>query len=162
MIEYLRRLCAHLQWADERVLDSLRGAAMPPGKAIELYAHVLAAEHVWLARLRGERPVVAVWQTLTLEECAALGRETHEALAQFVSSLSQADLAREIAYTNSAGAGFRSRVDDMLTQVVMHGSYHRGQIALIVRDSGAEPQPTDYIAFVRGAPAATRTRPGHE
>jgi uncharacterized damage-inducible protein DinB len=40
--------------------------------------------------------------------------------------------------------------------VAMHGSYHRGQITMLVRDAGAEPQPTDYIAFVRGAPAATR------
>jgi uncharacterized damage-inducible protein DinB len=46
----------------------------------------------------------------------------------------------------------------MLTHVAMHGSYHRGQIAAALRAGGDIPSPTDYIAFVRGAPAATRRR----
>lgn len=158
MIEYFQRLIEHLRWADERVLASLRRAGAVPPKALEIYAHVLGAEHVWLARLRGEQPRHAVWPALTLDECAALARDTHRGLVEFVSSLALSDLAREIAYTNSAGAAFRSRIDDVLTQVVTHGGYHRGQIALLVRGSGAEPQPTDYIAFVRGVPAATRQR----
>ena len=50
-------------------------------------------------------------------------------------------------------------MEDMLLQVVLHGCYHRGQVALVVRGAGAEPSPTDYIAFVRGAPAAVTPRP---
>lgn len=156
MTEYVQQLVAHLRWADREVARSLRRAQAPPGRALELYAHVLGAEHVWLARLRGERPAYPVWPTLTLDECGALADDTHTRLAEFVSSLSPSDLEREVPYTNSAGMSFRSRIDDVLTQVVMHGCYHRGQIALLVRDAGAEPQPTDYIGFVRGAPAATR------
>ena len=38
----------------------------------------------------------------------------------------------------------------------MHGSYHRGQVAMLLRQSGAEPLPTDYIVFVRGVPAAAQ------
>lgn len=158
MNEYFQRLIGHLRWADEGALGSLRTAKAPPAKALEIYAHVLGAEHVWLARLRQERPLHPVWPALTLDECAALADETHRGLVDFVSSLSTADLAREIAYTNSAGASFRSQIDDVLTQVVTHGCYHRGQVALLVREAGDEPRPTDYIAFVRGAPAATRQR----
>lgn len=156
LTEYFQRLVAHLRWADQRVLTSLRGAHVPSGRPLELYAHVLGAEHVWLARLRGDRPVHPVWPALTLDECAALAEETHEGLAAFVTALPASDFAREVAYTNSAGRSFRSRIDDILTQLLTHGCYHRGQIALLVRDAGGEPQPTDYIAFVRGAPAATR------
>lgn len=158
MTEYFQRLLGHLRWADEGVLGSLARAQAPPARAIELYAHILGAEHVWLARLRGDRPVHPVWPVLTLDECAALAEGTHRGLTEFVSALSASDFARDLAYTNSAGVSFRSRVDDVLMQVVTHGCYHRGQIALLVRDAGAEPQPTDYIAFVRGAPAATRQR----
>jgi uncharacterized damage-inducible protein DinB len=156
MTEYFQRLVAHLRWADREVARSLRRAQAPPARALELYAHVLGAEHVWLARLRGERPAYPVWPTLTLDECGALADDTHKRLAEFVSSLSPSDLERAVPYTNSAGTSFRSRIDDVLTQVVMHGCYHRGQIALLVRDAGEEPQPTDYIGFVRGVPAATR------
>ena len=156
MNEYFQRLIAHLRWADDGALGSLRRAGTPPAKALEIYAHVLGAEHVWLARLRQRPAIHAVWPALTLDECAALADETHHTLVDFVSSLSPPDFAREIAYTNSAGASFRSRIDDVLTQIVTHGCYHRGQVALLMREAGEEPHPTDYIAFVRGVPAATR------
>jgi uncharacterized damage-inducible protein DinB len=61
-----------------------------------------------------------------------------------------------VHYRNSAGDEFDNAIEDILVHVAMHGSYHRGQITMLVRDAGAEPQPTDYIAFVRGAAAATR------
>jgi uncharacterized damage-inducible protein DinB len=156
MNDYLKRLFAHLAWADDRALASLRQAGSPPPRAIELYAHVLGAEHVWLSRLQGRTPAYPVWPRLDLDGCATLALETRNGLTEFVSSLAPSDLAQEIAYTNSAGARFRSRTDDVLTQIVTHGCYHRGQIALLVREAGEEPQATDYIAFVRGAPAATR------
>jgi uncharacterized damage-inducible protein DinB len=44
----------------------------------------------------------------------------------------------------------------MLTHVTLHGAYHRGQIAASIRAGGDTPTATDYIAFIRGAPAATR------
>jgi uncharacterized damage-inducible protein DinB len=156
MTDYLRRLVAHLAWADDRTLASLRLADSTPPKALELYAHILGAEHVWLARLVGRTPAYPVWPQLNLDECATLAADTRNGLTEFVSSLAPSDLALEIAYTNSAGAAFQSRIDDVLTQIVTHGCYHRGQIALLVREAGREPQPTDYIAFVRGVPAATR------
>jgi len=37
----------------------------------------------------------------------------------------------------------------ILTHVVLHGAYHRGQIATIVRGSGETPAYTDYIHCVR-------------
>jgi uncharacterized damage-inducible protein DinB len=58
-------------------------------------------------------------------------------------------LAREIDYRNSTGTQFRNTVSDILTHVVLHGSYHRGQIARLTREAGGTPAVTDYIAFVR-------------
>jgi uncharacterized damage-inducible protein DinB len=31
----------------------------------------------------------------------------------------------------------------------MHGSYHRGQIAMALRAAGVDPVNTDFIAFAR-------------
>lgn len=36
-----------------------------------------------------------------------------------------------------------------LAHVVLHGSYHRGQIALLTRAGGGTPAATDYILFIR-------------
>ena len=61
-----------------------------------------------------------------------------------------------ITYRNRAGDQFTSTLDAILTHVALHGSYHRGQIAALLRGADQTPNPTDYIAFRRGAPAATR------
>ena len=104
-------------------------------------------------------PREKIWPDLTLERAAALAAENASALRALLESLSPDELQRKVAYSNSAGVAFESTVEDMLLQVVLHGCYHRGQVALVVRGAGAEPSPTDYIAFVRGAPAAVTPRP---
>lgn len=152
----LERLFAHLHWADSRTLAALRGAPAPPSKAVELYAHLLGAEHVWLARLRQRPATAAVWPRLSLAACAELAAANHADFDECLATLNTPALAAETPYTNSAGQSFRTRADDILLHVALHGCYHRGQVALLLREAGCEPQPTDYIAFVRGAPAATR------
>lgn len=156
MTSYLTKLVDHLAWANEHVLDGLRTAPGTDPRSLQLLAHVLGAEHVWLSRLAQRPPRYAVWPTLSLDECVALAAENVTELRSWVEHLTPADLAREVAYTNSAGRAFRSTVEDIVLHVALHGTYHRGQVALVVRGSGGEPAPTDFIAFVRGAPAATR------
>jgi uncharacterized damage-inducible protein DinB len=156
-VTYLQRLVAHLGWADALVLESLRKARPLDPRAFEIYRHVLGAEDVWLARLKGEKPSLAVWPEVSLEECTGAAKRNLEGLKRYVSSLSQEDLARGVTYVNSAGNKFTSSVEDILLHVCLHGAYHRGQVSLALRACGAEPAPTDYIAFIRGAPAATRT-----
>ncbi len=117
---------------------------------------MLGAEQVWLARLRQTAPTTAVWPRLDLAACARLAQATHAGYAAILAELSAATLSRVISYVNSAGNSFSSTIEDILVHVAMHGSYHRGQVALLLREAGAEPSPTDYIAFVRGSPAATR------
>lgn len=157
MLEWLQRLVNHLAWADSRVLEGLRADPGSDAAAIEYFAHVLAAEHVWLTRITGATRELEVWPKLSLDECAAIGERNRRELEALIGGLRPDDLAREVSYINSAGDAFKSRVDDILLHVMLHGAYHRGQVSLMVRRSGGTPMPTDYIAFVRGAPAATRT-----
>ncbi|HEU4748986.1 MAG TPA: DinB family protein [Gemmatimonadaceae bacterium] len=153
------RLYDHLCWADRKVLESLRSTENPPARALALYAHVLGAEHVWLTRIHSKPAAVAVWPSLTIDECEELANANCEAFGSLVKTLTPASLAKQIAYTNTAGASFISTLEDILVHVALHGSYHRGQIAISLRESGEVPAPTDYIAFARGSSAAIRTTP---
>jgi uncharacterized damage-inducible protein DinB len=94
-----------------------------------------------------------VWPSLGLEEAAALAGESGTALRAFVSGLDEAGLAREVSYRNSAGQAFVNSVADVLLQVALHGSYHRGQLATLARQGGGTPAATDYIVYVRGVAA---------
>jgi uncharacterized damage-inducible protein DinB len=148
-----------MQWADARVLESLRDAHTVLKKDLDLYAHVLGSEHVWLSRINGSAARIAVWPTLTFEECAKLAAENAAAYLKLADELTPQSRERRITYRNSAGDQFTSTLEDILTHVSLHGAYHRGQIAASLRASGDTPVPTDYIAFVRGAPSATGRRP---
>jgi uncharacterized damage-inducible protein DinB len=156
VIDHVRRQFSHMAWADARVLE---GLARDPGtdpQALAYFAHVLGAEEVWLSRIEQRAPAATVWPSLTLDDCAALSARIQQGFASLVDHTDAADLARGVTYRNSAGAEFTTRLDDILYHVALHGAYHRGQVSLMVRRSGGTPTPTDYIAFVRGAPAATR------
>ena len=54
-----------------------------------------------------------------------------------------------VEYRNSRGVVFQNTVAEILTHVALHGSYHRGQIAMRVRAAGGVPVTTDYIVFRR-------------
>jgi len=156
----LDRLLLHWRWAGERVLEAMeRGDGVRPD-AIELLSHVIGTEETWLARLQGRPPEAPVWPVWTLAECGRWQSRVHDACARFTAALDADDLAGAVTYTNSAGRTFTSEVRDILVHVALHGTYHRGQIAAALRRAGREPAPTDYIAFRRGAPAATRRDAG--
>jgi uncharacterized damage-inducible protein DinB len=159
MLGYLRKLIDHLKWADDAVLEALRTTPGSDSRALTLYAHVLGAEAVWLARIAGRPADVAVWPTLSLEGAANLAARNAKELDDVVASLAPSDVTREIDYRNSAGREFRSTIEDILLHVALHGSYHRGQVALVIRAGGGEPASTDYIGFIRGAPAARTVPP---
>ena len=159
MLGYLRKLIDHLKWADDAVLEALRTTPGSDSRALTLYAHVLGAEAVWLARIAGRPADVAVWPTLSLESAANLAARNAKELDDVVASLAPSDVTREIDYRNSAGREFRSTIEDILLHVALHGSYHRGQVALVIRAGGGEPASTDYIGFIRGAPAARTVPP---
>lgn len=150
---YLRRLFQHMSWADGRVLECLR--ATPESESLRLFAHLLAAEQVWMARLRGLDQVgLPVWPEMSLAECAAAAEQNRAAYARYLETLSTEALASSVTYRNSTGRSFSTAVGEILIHIAMHGSYHRGQIATRVRIVGGEPVNTDFITFVREHPEA--------
>ena len=156
--EYFTKLFDHMEWADKRALASLREMTNPPPTAVELMGHVLGAERVWFSRIQGKASPIAVWPKLTLDEVENVLKGNVDSYREILSALTSAGLQQPITYKTSAGDQFTSTVEDILTQVVTHGSYHRGQIAAQVRAAGGTPNATDYIAYIRGSPAATRQR----
>jgi uncharacterized damage-inducible protein DinB len=158
-LDHLHRLVDHMAWADERVLASLRAARNAAPAAFTLYAHVLGAEHTWLSRISGQAPRVAVWPELSLDECEELARQNVDGFRSAVEGMTLGDRTRPIVYRNTAGVEFTTALEDILLHVATHGSYHRGQVAALLRSGGDEPSPTDYIVWARtaGAPARPLT-----
>jgi uncharacterized damage-inducible protein DinB len=150
MKEALVRLLDHLSWADRTVLENLGRLPSPPEKAMEYFVHVLAAEKLWIERIQGHGPaVIAVWPKLTLAECSALADANHKALREILETGSANGFTSEISYVSSKGGRFTSSVGNILLHLATHGSYHRGQVAAVVRAGGGEPVNTDFIHYMR-------------
>jgi uncharacterized damage-inducible protein DinB len=153
-MDHLTKLIAHLAWADDRVLAALRATAPDPS-CLEVFAHVLAAEHVARPAARARHRATPCGRRSRWRVRRSRAGEPARA-HRHVAALGPADPPRGVTYKNSAGQEFTSSVEDILLHVCLHGSYHRGQIAWALRRGGGVPMPTDYIAMTRGAPAATR------
>lgn len=143
-----RRQFAYDEWANHEVLAAMRSAGAD-ARSLALLAHILAAESLWLERIKQEPPSSAVWPKSTLENCGAqvetMGRRWREYLEQSA----ETDLAQTVCYKNSKGEPWTSTVADILTHVILHSAYHRGQIASHMRENGKTPAYTDYIHAAR-------------
>ncbi|MDQ3687940.1 MAG: DinB family protein [Acidobacteriota bacterium] len=150
-IESLRQLFTYNEWANRRVFDSFGNESNRSHAAVRAFAHLLVAEKMWLVRLLRNEDTTGFdfWQPSTLEECAALAEETRRAYAELLENLTEETLDSLATYKNSKGIEYRTSFYDILTHVLFHSTYHRGQVAMAVRNDGGEPAYTDYIAFVR-------------
>lgn len=111
---------------------------------------MLVAKKVWIKRLRSEDGSgVAIWPTLSFDECETLIEENRDTFQTYFRRKSGADLQTSTRYRNSKGIESENPVQDILMHVLIHGGYHRGQIAKAVREAGEEPINTDYIIYIR-------------
>jgi uncharacterized damage-inducible protein DinB len=144
--DLLRRMYGYMAWADARTLASLRAMPDPPKQALDLFAHLLAAEHIWLRRIDGVVHLYDIWQSIGLDECERLAHANH---AGFSRVLAEADRQRDVSYHSIAGDPYTTPLEEILIHVSHHGAYHRGQIALLVRGADGAPLSTDYILYQR-------------
>ena len=68
----------------------------------------------------------------------------------FLGELTPARLETKITYVNFAGETWTYALGDMLVHVVNHATYHRGQVATLLRQLGKKPLSTDYLLYLDG------------
>jgi uncharacterized damage-inducible protein DinB len=150
-IDELRNLIDYNEWANRRVIASLKALSSPPEKAVRALTHLLVAEKAWMKRLQESQDSTGFdfWPGGSIDACEALAGEIFRSYRGFVGDLTDDRLGSFAAYKNSKGMSFETSYRDILTHVIIHSAYHRGQVALAVREAGGEPASTDYIAYVR-------------
>jgi len=149
LLPRLRRQFDYEFWANREELRALSALPNPPPAAIRLLSHIVAAQWLWLDRLRQNRQPIAVWPEVSLADCDTHLRELETSWRSYLEGLSDSDLSLRCNYTNSKGEAWENSVLDILSHLLLHSAYHRGQIALEVRRSGNAPAYTDYIHAVR-------------
>jgi uncharacterized damage-inducible protein DinB len=149
LADSVRRQFAYNAWANREVLNAIRASGAASERSLRYMSHILAAERVWLERLKEQPQSVPVWPEPNLEQCEAQAAELGGLWLEFLDLITAGDVSQSISYKNSKGEAWTSTILDILTHVVIHSAYHRGQIASDMRANGLTPAYTDYIHGVR-------------
>jgi len=144
-------------WANNRSINNLREHAdrVMTQKLIGSYPtiratilHIWFAETGWLCRLEGND-----WDAKKVTEFSGTNQELFKAWGKtsedFKDFTSKAELEKEIVFEHK-GDKFSIPTREIIQTVFNHGSYHRGQIVMMMRQLGINKiAQTDYIEWVR-------------
>ena len=152
------RLFAYNRWANARALEPVSALTpeefgRPLGGSFSsvhgTLTHIYAAEWIWLERWNRKSPrslptslEVPALHTLR-EKWAAVERAARD----FVAGVTQENLEEVITYVNVKGETWSYTLADMFVHVVNHSTYHRGQVATMLRQLGTIPLSTDFLVF---------------
>ena len=140
------RLISNLQEHNDQILTQELVASFPTIRATLL--HIWFAETGWLSRLNGKG-----WNAKKVLEFTGSNqeffREWKKTSIRFRDFVSQTNLEKEIEFEHK-GEQFSIPTREIIQTVMNHGSYHRGQVVLMMRQLGINNiLQTDYIEWVR-------------
>lgn len=159
-IQEIKKLFAYNAWANNRIFEALskiseseyrRDLKTSHGSLAGTLVHLVGVEKLWLSRLAGkpENTILRPQDAPTLQQLKSTWEDVAARMARFLAKLDDKSLQQPVSYTATEGERFSNSNQQILQHVVNHSSYHRGQIASLMRQTGAEPVPTDLIAFFR-------------
>ncbi len=141
------KLLAYDYWANCQVFAAINQRSVEIPSEIEVVlSHLLGAKCIWNKRIIQEVASKDLFDRKSLATLCELNEQLKENWESVLEKLPTESL---VTYKNLSGEGFETSVADIIIHVVNHGSYHRGQIARILRQSGIPPLATDYIVFCR-------------
>jgi Uncharacterized protein conserved in bacteria len=114
-------------------------------KMISLINHILNAQQIWNSRII-IGPSFGVWQINPDERLLEINQSNFK---NSIKILNEKNLDEIIVYKNSKGDDFQNSIQGILFHFINHSTYHRGQLAMLMKQAGLEPINTDYIFYKR-------------
>jgi uncharacterized damage-inducible protein DinB len=146
MENILKTLLAYNDFSNRRFIETLNASNEDLEKEMYLFSHILNAHNIWNCRISEGEYKFHVWQVHDKKYLLNLHEENQVETKKIIET---DKMDRSISYSNSQGDSFSNIVGDILVHVFNHGTYHRGQIAQLLRGKSIDPPGTDYITFKR-------------
>lgn len=148
MKKYFLKLYQYNYWSNKRVLGAIQKQNVTDQKILQVMGHVLAAQYLWFHRINAlPAPDVKLWGDYTLERLVQMAEDIGTQWISFVERTDNFD--RELVYHNYTNDPYTNNVENIMIHLVNHSSYHRGQVAMLLRQKGFEPINTDFITYDR-------------
>ncbi|PQB03945.1 DinB family protein [Aureitalea marina] len=134
-------------YSNRQIIDSLlEDGSKTSEDMIKLISHTLHAQGIWNNRILGQQYTGGVWDLIELTELHDLNDSLHH---QSLEILEGTDLSKEVIYSNSRGQAFNNTVAQILYHLINHGTYHRGQIMILMSEAGIQTFGSDYVVYKR-------------
>lgn len=146
MKNYFLKVAKYEFWANLTVLEYILRHPNPPEKALRLFSHIILAQRIWLERIEGKKTDLSPWELLDTSVFLELLEMNFAEITQIIT---QEELGQLIQYTTTTGGTYTNVMEDILTHLMHHSAYHRGQIMQLLKIENEPVPATDYIVYVR-------------
>ena len=147
--DHFIHLFKYNDWATREAANSIVDIKETDTRLVELLSHIIASQQLWLVRTLGREAHFSPWEKFTLEDCIVKSTSTTSEWINLLESLKDADLDKRIKYLNTKGEEFVHTIGDIIIHIINHSTYHRAQIAQLIKRAGGIPAVTDYIVYQR-------------
>ena len=150
MKKYFRDLFKYNDWANQHVLITLEKNSIKNDQVTVVFGHLISAQIIWLNRIK-ELPTspFPLWERYKVRELKSMVEESSRNWLNYLDEHQLETFEEMIYYSNSKGIKYESTIGDIITHVIAHSAYHRGQVTTLLKDEGIQPPVTDFIHFKR-------------
>jgi len=117
-----------------------------PEESKRLFSHILNAHNIWNARIKEIGATLTPWEVHDTNAWHLMNEMNHRLTSEI---LMNRGLSEQLVYQNTKGVQFENKLSDILFHILNHGTHHRAQIMLALRQDGQDPLITDYIFYKR-------------
>ncbi|MGE5431547.1 MAG: DinB family protein [Syntrophomonadaceae bacterium] len=149
MKEYFIKLFRYNEWANNQVLEAFMQPVDNAEDITRLFSHIISVQKLWLDRIQNNKVIFEFWNNYSVEGCIKISKESSSDWLKFLESLEEEDFSNKISYVNTKGEAYQNSIEDILAHVINHSTYHRAQIAMMLRKAEAVPPVTDYVFYRR-------------
>jgi len=150
-------LLSYNDWANRRVFDTVvsltgeewsRDLGSSYSSVQSTTAHLIGVEWIWLERWQGNSPSAPPeWMSdPSPEQLRTVWEDIEVRRSEMLKSV---DFQRTVSYRLFNGSEGSQTLGNLVLHVVNHSTYHRGQLATMLRQLGKEPPPTDLLVYLQ-------------
>ena len=153
----IRQLLDYDAWATAQLLEAVKTlspeqfveeSAGPLSSVRQQFTHLLSVSDRYLARMAREPvPDVQPESFTTPQELVAYAAQMRSRLNAFAAELREEQLSQVIEHETRRGP-FRATVRQTIQHMVNHATYHRGQVACLLKFHGVDFPDTDFIIYL--------------
>jgi len=149
MIKHFNNLFEYDFWANKRVIDVITKDNVIDTKSELLFSHILNSQQIWYSRILGNPKGQTPWDIIPYQSFAEIAQLINEHWKTLLKDKDAKSLRKTIEYKNTSNEKFSNTLEEILTHIINHSTYHRAQISAHLKSSGKNPPITDYIAYAR-------------